>query len=213
MSTDVVTRHFRSVPVPGRFEVVGREPLIVLDGAHSPEAAASVAATLHDDFERGGQTILVVGMLQPRDPTPVLEALEVDTAAAVIACAPPSPRAIAPEGDRRRGGSLGSTGDRRARCREGRRTRQGARRARRRHPGHGFVVRGGRGTVCFSVRRMNRTFVMAKPDAVERGLIGEIVARLERKGLRIVAAEGAASTRTSRPRTTPSTSASRSTAS
>jgi nucleoside-diphosphate kinase len=36
---------------------------------------------------------------------------------------------------------------------------------------------------------MNRTFVMAKPDAVERGLIGEIVARLERKGLRVVAAE------------------------
>jgi dihydrofolate synthase/folylpolyglutamate synthase len=56
-----------------------------------------VAATLHDDFERGGQTILVVGMLQPRDASSVLEALEVDTAAAVIACAPPSPRAIAPE--------------------------------------------------------------------------------------------------------------------
>jgi nucleoside-diphosphate kinase len=36
---------------------------------------------------------------------------------------------------------------------------------------------------------MNRTFVMAKPDAVERGLVGEIVARLERKGLRLVAAE------------------------
>jgi nucleoside-diphosphate kinase len=36
---------------------------------------------------------------------------------------------------------------------------------------------------------MNRTFVMAKPDAVERGLIGEIVGRIERKGLRVVAAE------------------------
>ncbi|MEY2438447.1 MAG: nucleoside-diphosphate kinase, partial [Acidimicrobiaceae bacterium] len=36
---------------------------------------------------------------------------------------------------------------------------------------------------------MNRTFVMAKPDAVERGLVGEIVSRLERKGLRLVAAE------------------------
>src|SRR4051794_34392195 len=35
----------------------------------------------------------------------------------------------------------------------------------------------------------NRTFVMCKPDAVERGLIGEIVARIERKGLRLVAAE------------------------
>ena len=36
---------------------------------------------------------------------------------------------------------------------------------------------------------MDRTFVICKPDAVERGLSGEIVARLERKGLRVVAAE------------------------
>jgi nucleoside-diphosphate kinase len=35
----------------------------------------------------------------------------------------------------------------------------------------------------------NRTFVMCKPDAVERGLVGEIVARLERKGLTLVTAE------------------------
>jgi nucleoside-diphosphate kinase len=36
---------------------------------------------------------------------------------------------------------------------------------------------------------VNRTFVMCKPDAVERGLVGEIVSRLERKGLRLVMAE------------------------
>jgi nucleoside-diphosphate kinase len=36
---------------------------------------------------------------------------------------------------------------------------------------------------------MTRTFVMCKPDAVERGLVGEIVGRLERKGLRLIAAE------------------------
>lgn len=36
---------------------------------------------------------------------------------------------------------------------------------------------------------MNRTLVICKPDAVERGLTGEIIARLERKGLRLVAAE------------------------
>ena len=36
---------------------------------------------------------------------------------------------------------------------------------------------------------MNRTLVICKPDAVERGLSGEIVARLERKGLRLAAAE------------------------
>ena len=36
---------------------------------------------------------------------------------------------------------------------------------------------------------MNRTLVLAKPDAVERGLAGEVIARLERKGLRFVALE------------------------
>ena len=36
---------------------------------------------------------------------------------------------------------------------------------------------------------MGRTLVIAKPDAVERGLSGEILSRIERKGLRLVAAE------------------------
>lgn len=35
----------------------------------------------------------------------------------------------------------------------------------------------------------DRTFVICKPDAVERGLAGEIMRRFENKGLRIVAAE------------------------
>jgi nucleoside-diphosphate kinase len=34
-----------------------------------------------------------------------------------------------------------------------------------------------------------RTLVLCKPDAVERGLVGEIVGRLERKQLRVVALE------------------------
>ena len=32
-----------------------------------------------------------------------------------------------------------------------------------------------------------RTLFLCKPDAVERGLVGEIIGRIERKGLRIVA--------------------------
>ena len=35
----------------------------------------------------------------------------------------------------------------------------------------------------------DRTLVICKPDAVERGLVGEILGRLERKGLTLVAAE------------------------
>lgn len=34
---------------------------------------------------------------------------------------------------------------------------------------------------------MERTFIIIKPDAVQRGLIGEIIARFERRGLKIVA--------------------------
>jgi nucleoside-diphosphate kinase len=36
---------------------------------------------------------------------------------------------------------------------------------------------------------VNRTLVICKPDAVKRGLVGEIVGRIERKGLRLVALE------------------------
>lgn len=35
---------------------------------------------------------------------------------------------------------------------------------------------------------MERTLVLVKPDGVQRGLIGEIISRLERRGLRLVAA-------------------------
>ena len=34
---------------------------------------------------------------------------------------------------------------------------------------------------------MERTFIIIKPDAVQRGLIGEIISRYERRGLKIVA--------------------------
>ncbi|MBN1955353.1 MAG: nucleoside-diphosphate kinase [Anaerolineae bacterium] len=34
---------------------------------------------------------------------------------------------------------------------------------------------------------MERTLVIVKPDAVQRGLVGEVIVRLERRGLRIVA--------------------------
>jgi nucleoside-diphosphate kinase len=36
---------------------------------------------------------------------------------------------------------------------------------------------------------VERTFVLVKPDGVQRGLIGEIMSRLERRGLKLVAAK------------------------
>jgi len=42
---------------------------------------------------------------------------------------------------------------------------------------------------------MERTLVLVKPDGVQRGLIGEVISRLERRGLRLVAAKFMAVTR------------------
>jgi nucleoside-diphosphate kinase len=36
---------------------------------------------------------------------------------------------------------------------------------------------------------VEKTFVLVKPDGVQRGLIGEVISRLERRGLRLVAAK------------------------
>ncbi|MBC1434703.1 nucleoside-diphosphate kinase [Listeria rocourtiae] len=36
---------------------------------------------------------------------------------------------------------------------------------------------------------MERTYLMVKPDGVQRGLIGEVIARLEKKGLKLVGAK------------------------
>lgn len=33
---------------------------------------------------------------------------------------------------------------------------------------------------------MERTLIIAKPDAVQRGLVGEIISRMERKGLKLI---------------------------
>lgn len=36
---------------------------------------------------------------------------------------------------------------------------------------------------------MQKTFVMVKPDGVQRGLIGEVIIRLEKRGLKLIAAK------------------------
>ncbi|HEV3226257.1 MAG TPA: folylpolyglutamate synthase/dihydrofolate synthase family protein [Acidimicrobiales bacterium] len=97
LADDIVRDALGRVTMPGRFEIVGRDPLVVLDGAHNAEGASTAAATLHDDFHREGETILVVGMLSPRDPNAMLDALDARDAAFVVASKAPSPRSLPPE--------------------------------------------------------------------------------------------------------------------
>ena len=107
LGEDVVNEAFAAVTVPGRLEVVGRRPLTLLDGAHNPAGAAVLADALAEEFpiERG--RILVVGMLAGRDPVEMLEALDAREARLVLACVPPSPRALPADEIARAAESLG----------------------------------------------------------------------------------------------------------
>lgn len=104
---DVVQEAFAALTLPGRLEVVARRPLTLLDGAHNPAGAAVLADALAEEFPADRGRVLVVGMLQGRDPVEMLEALDAREARLVVACAAPSPRAIPPEDIARAAESLG----------------------------------------------------------------------------------------------------------
>jgi dihydrofolate synthase/folylpolyglutamate synthase len=55
-----------AVRSPGRVEVVGRRPLVVLDGAHNLDAAEALVTTLREAFQ-WDRCHLVVGMFQDKD--------------------------------------------------------------------------------------------------------------------------------------------------
>src|SRR5205814_339911 len=67
LEDDVIADALSSVAVPGRFEIMQRNPLIVIDAAHNPEGARVATQTLLEGFGDGRSRILVVGLLQGRD--------------------------------------------------------------------------------------------------------------------------------------------------
>jgi dihydrofolate synthase/folylpolyglutamate synthase len=96
LAPEVVEAAFADLRLPGRCEVVGHDPLVVLDGAHNRDAALALADTLVEEFTPLGSRLLVVGMLAGRDPHDVVEPLAEVGFDSVIVCAPPSPRALDP---------------------------------------------------------------------------------------------------------------------
>ena len=92
LAEDVVEEAAASVRLPGRCEVLGRQPLVVVDGSHNADAASQLAATLDEDFSVVGSRIAVVGMLQGRDPADFFEALDPARFDLVIVTRPETPR-------------------------------------------------------------------------------------------------------------------------
>jgi len=83
-----------AVPVPGRFERVGRAPETILDGAHNPAGAAALAAAV-GEVQAGRPLALVVSVLDDKDAAGLLGAL-LPLCRHVVATASAHPRAVPP---------------------------------------------------------------------------------------------------------------------
>lgn len=90
-----VRRGFRAVRWPGRFEVIGSRPPVVVDGAHNPGGAARLAATL-ERYYPGRRAVFLLGISKGKDAAGILAALA-PRAGAVVAVAAAHPRAEDPE--------------------------------------------------------------------------------------------------------------------
>ncbi|MEY4361696.1 MAG: folylpolyglutamate synthase [Actinomycetota bacterium] len=92
LAADVVDAAMFRTAMPGRFELAGHQPLVIVDGAHNPAGADVCSSVFFEDFDPAGRRILVVGCLRGRDPREMLEALRADEFDLVVCCTAPSPR-------------------------------------------------------------------------------------------------------------------------
>jgi dihydrofolate synthase/folylpolyglutamate synthase len=82
------------VRVPGRMQVVGEDPLTILDGAHNPSGMAALAAAL-DDAIGERPLVAVVSVLDDKDAAGMLRAL-IGKCSAMVCTASRNPRALPP---------------------------------------------------------------------------------------------------------------------
>ena len=95
LDRELVQEALGAVELAGRFEVVSRTPLVILDAAHNPDGVEALVDTLTAEFDPAGSVIVVLGVLGGRDLDLMVEALARLPPSRVICTTPPSPRAVA----------------------------------------------------------------------------------------------------------------------
>jgi dihydrofolate synthase/folylpolyglutamate synthase len=94
---------------PGRLQVVSRNPLIILDGAHNPSAARSLSEAIREGFPYK-RLLLVLGVMADKDLTGVLKGI-VPLADYVFFSRPEYYRAASPEMLMQAASPLGKPGE------------------------------------------------------------------------------------------------------
>jgi dihydrofolate synthase / folylpolyglutamate synthase len=95
VSDELIREGFAAVEVPGRLEVVHRDPTVVLDGAHNPAGAVRAAEAVRESFAFR-DIVLVLGCMADKEVDRILTAFR-DVASHVVVTAAPSDRAMPPD--------------------------------------------------------------------------------------------------------------------
>jgi len=94
ISRESIINGLAQVSWPGRLQIVSRQPLLVVDGAHNPDSARRLKQSLEKYFDFN-QAILVIGVSSDKDVTGVISEL-FPLFDKVIATCSHHPRAMAP---------------------------------------------------------------------------------------------------------------------
>jgi dihydrofolate synthase/folylpolyglutamate synthase len=95
LDEEAVREAFSEVRSPGRLEIVGRRPLLVLDGAHNPAGASALVAALRESFT-WLDLYVVLSISSDKDVDGIVAELAPVVSRALVA-RNSSPRAAAPE--------------------------------------------------------------------------------------------------------------------
>ena len=94
ISPESCRRGLKKAVFPARFEIMSKHPLIIVDGAHNRQAAASLGETLDklDAFPK----IAIIGMMADKDYDSAVESIGKRCKAILTVPVPSNPRAIDP---------------------------------------------------------------------------------------------------------------------
>lgn len=92
ISEDAIRKGMKSVRWPGRFEVVSKKPLIIVDGAHNPDG---IHALYHNLIEYcpGQKFVFITGILKDKNYDEMLKQM-IPLADSFVTIAPDNPRAL-----------------------------------------------------------------------------------------------------------------------
>ena len=95
VSEDAIRRGLKKARWPARFEIIGKDPLVIFDGAHNPQGISAAVDSIKAYF--GDKRVVIMsGVLRDKDYGAIADSLS-EVAAEVYTITPDSPRALSAE--------------------------------------------------------------------------------------------------------------------